>query len=173
MKKLNKNGMTLIELLVSVVLISVIMIFMYKLISDVRNDKKENDKFTDNLIKISEIEVEIQNLIVKENISTISLSDRSVEFPNLKVEFGEDSDGNLLVTLDKNNDGFSDKKWTLENLSLDGHIYCYEDKVDEYHLINLKIYLKNNNKIIHVIEIPYYSSALTKLNPGSWDTCPN
>ena len=61
MKKLNNKGMTLMELLVSVVLISVIMIFMYKLIADVRNEKKKNDKITDNILKISEVQVDFYN----------------------------------------------------------------------------------------------------------------
>lgn len=64
--KLNNKGMTLMELLVSVLLISVIMIFMYKLISDVRTSKRENDKIMDNIIKISEIEVDTVNEFVSE-----------------------------------------------------------------------------------------------------------
>lgn len=68
MKKINNKGMTLMELLVSVALISIIMLFMYKLISDVRSEKKDNDKVTDNILKISEIEVESINEIISELI---------------------------------------------------------------------------------------------------------
>lgn len=61
---MNSKGMTLMELIVSVALISIIMIFMYKLISDVRYEKKENDKITDNILKTNEIAVDSVNEIV-------------------------------------------------------------------------------------------------------------
>lgn len=165
MKKLNNYGMTLMELVVSVALISVIMIFMYKLIADVRSEKNENDKLTDNIIKISEIEVEIQNLIIKENISEISLYNGSIEFPNLTVNFSEEGD-NVKIILD-NKEGATDKKWTLENLSLGD--YCYNGITDKS--VNFRIKLNSGKKTLYAIEIPYYSSSLTTLNTSSWKAC--
>lgn len=166
MKKLNNFGMTLMELIVSVALISVIMIFMYKLIADVRSDKNENDKLTDNIIKISEIEVEVQNLIIKENVSEVTLGDGSIEFPNLNINFSKEND-NVIITLDKNKDGVADKKWTLENLSLGN--YCYSGITNGS--VNLKINLNSGDKTLYAIEIPYYSSFLTTFNTGSWNEC--
>ncbi len=162
MKKLNKNGMTLMELIVSVALISVIMIFMYKLIADVRSDKNENDKITDNIIKISEIEIAIQNIIVKESISKIILDGGTIEIPNMKLKF-KDENKNVVIELD----GEEDKKWTLENLSLGN--YCYSGITNGS--VNLKINLNSGDKTLYTIEIPYYSSSLTTLNTGSWKAC--
>ena len=51
---INKKGMTLIELLVCVTLVSGIMAFMYKLISDVRNQKKNIDNLNDIYLKIED-----------------------------------------------------------------------------------------------------------------------
>lgn len=178
MKKLNKNGMTLMELIVSVALISVIMIFMYKLIADVRSDKNENDKLTDNIIKISEIEVAIQNTIIKENISKVELkyidsyNTNQVQFSVndsvvSKFLVGSDSEDAVFILTDKNGE---EQKWSMSNLKI-GDV-CYNsyksDKENSGYNINIRIPLKSNSKVIHVIEIPYYNQSLTTVPDDSW-----
>lgn len=160
----NKKGMTLIELLVSVVLISAIMIFMYKLISDVRTEKNEIDKITDNSIKINEIEAKLQKIILDNKLNRIvsydsndkkymvfSLNARPVAY----LYFLEDGTIDLKVDTTKD----ERLKWKLSNTVED---VCYESN-ESKKLINYKIFLTDNN----IIEIPIYNEELT----ASGDKC--
>lgn len=67
MNKVNNKGMTLVELLVSVVLLTGVMVFMYRLISDVKFQKKKIDTKYSNYMKIQEIEYTVTDYINKIN----------------------------------------------------------------------------------------------------------
>lgn len=67
MNKVNNKGMTLVELLVSVVLLTGVMVFMYRLISDVKSQKKKIDTKYSNYMKIQEIEYTVTDYINKIN----------------------------------------------------------------------------------------------------------
>ena len=94
--KLNNKGVTLIELLISVVLVSIIMGFMYKLLLDVTN-MQTNDSFTSsNQLKRNEIIKTIQNdlidnvivppTITKEaNVTTIKYDNETDRSYTIKV----------------------------------------------------------------------------------------
>lgn len=168
----NKKGMTLLELLVSVVLISVIMLFMYKLISDVRNEKEENDRLTNNLVKISEIEAKLQEIIINYNLNQVSNGSKYMVF-NIKrntvshnvatLSFGEG--GSIELVIDSNLSGIKKEtvKWSLEDAEFESVCYEINENKD---LANYKIYLSNNN----LIEIPIYFDAELSI---SRDECPN
>lgn len=165
------KGMTLMELLVSVALISVIMIFMYKLIADVRNEKKENDKFTDNIIKVNEIMVAIQNTVINENVTSVNFNydennnEHNIEFfvdDVLISKFNiKNVDEKAVFNLtDKNN---QKQKWIINGLQADK--VCYnsykawwsDESIKVGWNINIRIPLKNKESIVHVVEIPYYN----------------
>lgn len=159
---MNKKGMTLLELLVSVALISAIMIFMYKLISDVRNEKKEIDKLTNNSIKINEIEAKIQKTILEYNLNKIIYSNSSTpqylifylrNHPVAQLYLSNDGTIELKIN---NLTGIEREriKWKLSNILIEN--VCYE--INEYkNLANYKIFLSNNN----IIEIPIYNDELS------------
>ena len=67
LNKVNNKGMTLVELLVSVVLLTGVMVFMYRLISDVKFQKKKIDTKYSNYMKIQEIEYTVTDYINKIN----------------------------------------------------------------------------------------------------------
>lgn len=67
LNKVNNKGMTLVELLVSVVLLTGVMVFMYRLISDVKSQKKKIDTKYSNYMKIQEIEYTVTDYINKIN----------------------------------------------------------------------------------------------------------
>ena len=168
MNKLNNKGMTLIELIVSVALISILMIFMYKLISDVKYEKKENDKITDNLIKISEIEVTVQEFLLSRDIYRISVSNSSINFYSIldsnlaSLRFNDDGSLNFHIRTPSQT-----TKWTFSDL-YDKSI-CYEAQED-YETINIKIYLKSNDKNIYTIEIPYFNPELSSVSGTTCDS---
>ena len=84
MKKINNKGMTLTELLVSIVMLSVSMVLMYSLITNLQNRKNEVDLRTNDLVKIADIESNMQNFIMKPynygkkviNNVTVSINDK-------------------------------------------------------------------------------------------------
>ncbi|MBQ9834570.1 MAG: prepilin-type N-terminal cleavage/methylation domain-containing protein [Bacilli bacterium] len=77
---MNKKGMTLIELIVSIAMLSVALVFMYGLMTNLQRKKNDNDAYTDNIMKIVDIETKIQNVLMddfefgrEEDISEIRL----------------------------------------------------------------------------------------------------
>lgn len=159
MKKFNNKGMTLVELLISVVLISVIMIFMYQLIDDVRRDKKSSDYLMDNLIKISEIEVAIQNKLINKTIPQININKTS---KTINFAFANFSTETSIIN-------FNDTKWTLNGLEVNWDKACY--KSDGRNIL-IKIPLKDKNeKITSLIEIPYYSETDVNVSGGTLGEC--
>ena len=68
---MNKKGMTLMEVLVSLVLISIVMIFVVNLLSDLKNEGiLSNKRNTDSLTRASLINVIQGDLINNENYLT-------------------------------------------------------------------------------------------------------
>ena len=53
--KLNNKGLTLVELIISIVLVVVVMLFMYKLLSDVNNEKNDDSYAQENRVIRAEI----------------------------------------------------------------------------------------------------------------------
>lgn len=86
LNKVNNKGMTLVELLVSVALLTGVMVFMYRLISDVKFQKKKIDTKYSNYMKIQEIEYTVTDYINK--INALSKNDG-----NASVVLAEGSGG--------------------------------------------------------------------------------
>ena len=64
MRRLNNKGMTLTELLVSITMLSVAMILMYGLLSNVQKKKNEFTAKADILIPIADIEESFQDIVM-------------------------------------------------------------------------------------------------------------
>ena len=86
--KLNKKGITIIELIVSVALISVIMLFMYKLLADI-TFQKENDYFASvNQEQRIEIIDKIETTLAsKTNIRSVIVASNNIYFIYLFLYF--------------------------------------------------------------------------------------
>lgn len=167
MPKLNKKGMTLIELLVCVTLVSGIMVFMYKLISDVRNQKKNIDNLNDIYLKIEDSIVDIENSINTIHPDKITLDTNKVIF-----EKTGDNEKRTTITVENNVISMDDntKKWTYETASSSELCYTFSEATK---MFLLKIYLKDkNDKYIDAIEIPYYEKNLNvKIDNSNWNEC--
>lgn len=186
MTKLNNKGMTLMELLVSVLLISVIMIFMYKLISDVRSSKRENDKIMDNIIKISEIEVDSVNEFTSElsydkneiNIIRIwndiwyidskKINAHYIRFDLIKnagtsreyaIGIGKNDQKQFEIHIRNKNTGTwkTIKKWTLSKEVKDIEVKEKCNYKSKQLVCEVDLnLLSDNNKIIYTISYPLY-----------------
>ena len=81
--KLNKKGVSIIELIISVALISVVMLFMYRLLSDITFEK-DNDTFAFlNQERRVTIIKNVEKTISNDNtITAISVSGSTISFKN-------------------------------------------------------------------------------------------
>lgn len=170
---MKNKGMTIIELIISLAMLSVSMVFMYSLMVNLQNKKNESDKFTDNVIMISEIENVIQEELVSEfsygknELTSVIISANTDTDPdNSKPEISFDLAKNSKVVNRKiiftnegvtiqNNEGKVIRKWVfLEKVSyIKANKKCsYEDPL---FTLNYNVYLySDTDKIIDVIHIP-------------------
>lgn len=173
MSKLNKNGLTLVELLVSIVLLGSIMAFMYKLISDVKSEKREVDTLNDNYIKIQESVLAIENELATKNPHIIELIEN-------KAIFKDKNNNEFLLSIEGNVIKSGSRKWAFQDIAK--LKYCYlakaiinniasADSIPHNILIKIMLYDKNN-KYIDAIEIPYYEKNLSVIvKDSNWHEC--
>lgn len=160
---MNKKGMTLMEVIISIAMLSVALVFMYGLMVNLQHKKNVSDAYADNLIKIADIETQIQ----KEFFDFISFG--QVVFSEAEIKAKEDS---LSISINKNTKtvGFSPneiiikdgnesiiKKWTLNNNASSISYFTAEEYKDKKLFYQYKIYFKDaEEKIIDFISIPIY-----------------
>ena len=146
--KLNNKGVTLIELLISVVLVSIIMGFMYKLLLDVTN-MQTNDSFaTNNQLKRNEIIKTIENDLIDENVgqptlstsgsvTTITYNNSTNKSYSIKV-YSDKIEYKKYNSLTQNNSTcFKTYTWTAKDCS-----YDFENASTSY-IVDNSIYIGN------------------------------
>lgn len=143
--KLNKKGITIVELIVSVALISVIMLFMYKLLAEITFER-END-YMANLNQEQRIEIvdNIESYLdeISLQINNYSVADKLFGINNMSIIQLTD----IEITLKKLN-GTTRNKWTIEGGTI-GNLSCESKSYEEVRLVHchIPIYTKNvNNK---------------------------
>ena len=153
--KLNNKGTTLIELLVSIILIGIVMTFMFKLLLDVNNDNTNNDFAKDNQVIRTEI---IKN--IEEDLNGKTIINITTETPTneVKIKFyfqnGSPSELNLTNrTLTYVNSLGEKRKWTMKNCNI------YLNKISVNHIknatarifvfiINIEIHTNNDKNTV-------------------------
>ena len=86
MKKLNNKGLTLIELIVSVALMSVVMLFLYRLLSNVTYDKDNEYFASQNQEQRIEIVDYIETIIRKADISSEPTFSTSADHATIQLK---------------------------------------------------------------------------------------
>ncbi|MDE6285174.1 MAG: hypothetical protein K2M17_05455 [Bacilli bacterium] len=121
MKKMNNRGTSLVELIISVFLISVVLIFMFRLLVDI-NDEIVNDTYAkDNQVNRAEIlrfvETDLNKEVLVGITSTGSTSSRLV----INFTFKNSKSSQLTATGDTfvyTNVAGETKKWTMKNCTI-------------------------------------------------------
>lgn len=120
---MNKKGFTMTELIVSIAIIAVVMIFLVNLLVDIRYDKKNELYDTKNQINRAEIIKTIQNdldgKIIKDITDTeIDSTDTGSDSNNLVVNIITDDNSNHIIKADSNHIYYKSNnkttKWSLE-----------------------------------------------------------
>ncbi len=181
MLKLDNKGMSLMEILVSIILISIVLTFLFQLLTDLKNETTNNDFVYNNQINRAEIIKTIAQDL--QNYNLISISDSSTD--NIKINFNFLNNKKGILTTKKENYhneiGEEDIKyilsytsasgekntWTIKDAEIDNcyDFYFYNDEIAHKYFFKLNLYLynnpyheknnKNNNNPVDDIEITF------------------
>lgn len=172
---MNKKGFTMTELIVSIAIIAVVMIFLVNLLIDIRYDKKNELYDTKNQINRAEIIKTIQNDLDGKVITDIK--DTGSSSNNLVVNIITNDNSNHIIKADSNHisytSGLKTTKWSLEKNNDETYIKTSDvelkvikcNKTD-----NSKLTCDTNDKII-IINIPIIvdKSKLRESNDSQMD----
>ena len=186
---MNKKGFTMTELIVSIAIIAVVMIFLVNLLVDIRYDKKNELYDTKNQINRAEIIKTIQNdldgKIIKDITDTeIDSTDTGSDSNNLVVNIITDDNSNHIIKADSNHIYYTSNnkktKWSLEKNNDETYIKtsdvelkvikCSETDNSKLTTDNSKIKCDPNDKII-ILNIPIIvdKSKLRENNDSQMD----
>ena len=165
---MNKKGSTLLELVISIALISVILVFLMRLLVDLNNTEANNTYAKKNQVNRAEILRAIQNDLNKNTITSIDGSSSTADTLKIKFYF-LDKESLIEATEDKftytSSDG-NTRTWTMngakiypklakldysnDNLDDDDSIYTLQIDI-EVHTENENNTLNNNNILDDII----------------------
>lgn len=175
MKKLNKKGNTLIELVISIALMSVILISIVRLLVDLNNTNTNNVYAKNNQINRAEILRAIENDLNNKVLVNMNDSKSTTDELIINFMFNDNTSSKVDVTKDSISYTSSNgdvRKWTMKDCSLysskaivnfvsDDYLTSKDDKI--YTLqIDIEIHTSNekntagNNNILDDILISYY-----------------
>lgn len=183
--KLNNKGMSLIELLVSIVLIGLVLAFLFQLLLDVKNETDSNDFAYNNQVNRTEAVYTIQkdlgendlvgieddsssnkytinfHYLIKGSVVTAVLT---TDYKETKNELGDTVTTYYLRYKDVNGEKYS---WEMKGAEIDpcGLFTYYIDSISNNYYFKLNIYLynsvyhernnKDKNNVVDDIEISY------------------
>lgn len=175
MKKLNKKGNTLIELVISIALMSVILISIVRLLVDLNNTNTNNVYAKNNQINRSEILRAIESDLNNKVLVNINDSNTKPDELIINLMFNDNTSSKVNVTkniITYTSSNGNVRKWTMKDCSLypgkakvnfvsDDYSTSKDDKI--YTLqIDIEIHTNNekntygNNNILDDILISYY-----------------
>lgn len=165
---LNKKGSSLVELVISIALMSVVLVFMMKLLVDLNNTETNNSYAKKNEVIRSEIIRMISNDLNENNLDAVSSKNGSSL--EIKIEFSNKQTSEIKVdnnTLTYTSVAGKTRKWTLKQGKFNTSCIDYKGR-DENGLIAFEIGIQvhtsndlNNemsNNILDDILISYVGS---------------
>lgn len=185
--KLNRKGMTLIEIIISVGLISLVMVFLLRLLVDIRKEQADTavaykDSTSRNeIITLIQNELEDQQLI---SFDFANIDDRKVSInigaegsnvitKTLTITIGEDYKSLSLVIPDKET-----RKWTFADETARYEIcgiqseYVTGDNVNSHYYTRLLIPVvfssSKEDSSSYDIEVSYIGKKFSGIVPGSF-----
>lgn len=140
MKKYSK-GTTLIEIMVSLALISVVLIFMFNILSDLKVEDRESTRGSEDSIERASYSRIIQNDFINLGLKSINYCGASGSLFCYEFTFNNGDIKHLEVY--QNVIIYNDEKWTVDSTTFnrDKATFCVQEK-NNYQLI--KIYIPTN-----------------------------
>ena len=138
---LNKKGMTLLEIVISIALISVVMLFLFSLLNDIQYESKHTSYAKDFLVSRATIIKDVEEDILNNNITNVMQVNVDANKTTLNFFVGSDpSNMNLEV---------ESKKITYKNAAGEKESYSLSKDNDEevFDFANIKINSYAGSKI--------------------------
>lgn len=143
MKKINKRGSTLLELVISIALISIILVFLMRLLVDLNNTETNNVYAKDNQINRAEILRMIENDLNSNTITNIDSTGSTSN--NLKIKFTFKNNKTSIIDATENKFTYKSSSNSTRNWTIDGgkiytkkaNVSYSDDKINE---VNKRIY---------------------------------
>ena len=142
---LNKKGMTLLEIVISIALISVVMLFLFSLLNDIQYESKHTSYAKDFLVSRATIIKDVQEDILNNNITNVM----QVSAGEGKVNLNFFRDDTSLMSIE-----VESKKITYKNAAGEKESFSLsEDNDDEVFDFNhIKVSNYEGNKIYKPID---------------------
>lgn len=173
MKILSKKGSTLLELVISIALISIVLVFLMKLLVDLNNIETNNVYAKDNQINRAEIIRTIENDL--NNNVLVNIENDGSTRDNLKIKFTFKNNKTSSINATENKFTYKDtnnntRSWTMDGGKLyteKAYLNYSEDAIEDvinrtYTLqINIQVHTTNdknkfgNNNLLDDILISY------------------
>ena len=141
---LNKKGTTLAEVIISIALISVVLVFMVRLLVDLNNMESNTNYASSNQITRAEIIRMIGNDL--NDLELTSISDASTP-DNLNITFNFSNNTQSTIIATTNTFTYTDSLGNTRNWDITGGT-IYPNKVNVYYSVDLK---DEENKIFTLI----------------------
>lgn len=143
---LNKKGMTLLEIVISIALISVVMLFLFSLLNDIQYESKHSSYAKDFLVSRATIIKDVQEDILNNNITNVMPVNVDTNKTTLNFFVGNNpSNMNLEV---------ESKKITYKNAAGEKESFSLSNDNDEemFDVANIKINFSAESKIYKPVD---------------------
>lgn len=168
---LNNKGMSLVEVIISIALISVVLVFMIKLLIDVNNTQTNNDYAKDNQVVRTEILRAIHNDLNSKTLRSIDDSSSTSNTLSIRFQFTDNSSSQITATetgLTYRSSTNNTRRWQFVDCTLDythADVYLSKEKNIYTLTIDIAIYTinerndQNNNNTLDDIMISYIGNS--------------
>lgn len=168
--KLNNKGMTLMELLVSIVLVGIVLTFLFQLLTDLEHETENNNYAYNNQVNRTDVIYTIEKDLQKYTL--VGIEDASVD-KKLIIKFYYLKNGGVSnTTLQSDSTEYKDElgdtktKYYLRYTSYNNEKYSWEMKGAELDTCAIFNYYvdSNSNSYYFKINIPIYNSIFHDRN---------
>ena len=144
---LNKKGMTLLEIIISIALISVVMLFLFSLLNDIQYESKHTSYAKDFLVSRATIIKDVQEDILNNNITNVGQVNADANKTTLNFEMGNGNYTGMNLEVES-------KKITYKNAAGEKESFSLSNDNDEevFDFANIKINSYAGTKIYKPID---------------------
>ena len=145
---LNKKGMTLLEIVISIALISVVMLFLFSLLNDIQYESKHTSYAKDFLVSRATIIKDVEEDILNNNITDVSQVNVDANKTTLNFQTGDGTYGKVNLEVES-------KKITYKNAAGEKESFSLSKDNDEevFDLTNIKINFSAESNIYEPVDI--------------------
>ena len=144
---LNKKGMTLLEIIISIALISVVMLFLFSLLNDIQYESKHSSYAKDFLVSRATIIKDVQEDILNNNITNVGQVNADANKTTLNFEMGNGTYTGMNLEVES-------KKITYKNAEGEKESFSLSNDNDEevFDFANIKINSYAGSKIYKPVD---------------------